>query len=227
MADREHDADLRWFFSLGQSAFDSSPFGGILERQLNYTRDRNGERIQHPKEQEDDAWEWSRRRCVMTQARIDGCAIDLSDEPWMHRLLDSDPDPSLTAQPTTAVQTTIPIMPNEMVIQRYAIISNALRQLGATDMTVLQLWYGDRGSYWQGKGSQVYGLLPLTTGGKKLLESLSDRLGDERPDEILAQQSREQEAWTDVRRGALLKSAHDQAVKMIARARSEYRKALA
>lgn len=227
MADSsQNDADLRWFFSLGQSALERSPFGGILERQLNYTQGSNGEKIRHPKEQEDNIWEWERRWCAMTQACVDGVRIDLSDEPWMQALRDDDPDPSLTAKPSTAIQATTPIMPDEAVIHKHARISNALRQIGVTDLAVLQRWYGDRGAYWCVKGSQVYVLLPLTRGGRKLLDTLSERLGDERPDEILAQQSREQEAWTDIRRGALLRSAHDEAIRMIAKARSEYRKAL-
>lgn len=227
MANAElHDMDLRWFFSVGQSMFEKSAFGNMLARQLNYTRDEKGQRIPHPKEQENEVWAHRQRGCWMQTSVIDQELADLARDPDLRDVL--DPDPSLTARHNGAPPPTIPVIPDEENLQRHARVSGRLSRIGRTNLEVLELWYGNRGAYWQERGgSPIFGLLPYTKMGKRILQQHADKLGDHRADEILWQQCKDQETGLgkDTQRGLMLASARNDARALFATAFKSYTKA--
>lgn len=231
-ASENHDADLRWFFGRGQSAFERSNFGNQIDRLLTYTQDHTGKRIPHPKEREADVLKWHRRwSCTpnrMESVLIDGERVDLSGEPWLVALREQDPDPSLTAQHTNTPVQAQPHIPDDDTMLRYAKVSGALSRLTMDQYEVLNIWYGDRGAYWAMKGSRVYGLMPRTRAGKKLLAQHADKLGEHRPDEILAAQASEQNTsiGTDTGRGLELKRADNQARALYENALRAYMEAI-
>ena len=206
------EADLRWFFGVGQSAFERSTFGAQLEiaERLGFTSD--GERVESPKERERRSWRYRQSECGKLRVKAGHHMRDMLDE--LRDLLDEQDmlteDPSETARGQDPKKGELGYEPDDKDLQRYARISRTLSRMLPSHRRALGLFFGLRAARWSdhdlGRLLMLYG---ETQAGRELLARHPEREG--RPDDKIAQEWTDQRAWKDPERGKLLTRCREQA----------------
>lgn len=152
------EADLEWYFGPGQSAFERSTFGAMLEacERASFTT----------------------TKC----ARCDGDGVldvgSLSVAKWCpacggtgyrERRARHDRGP-VTAQPTAEDKGGRGYTPTEHALERYAAVSRRLDRVESQHVEVLAAYYGDTGARWgRTRHGRVFAVYALTPAGHKLV----------------------------------------------------------
>jgi len=215
------EADLSWFFSVGQSTFERSTFGDCLERAEQFGSDEDGNRIEHPSEQERRAWQFHRLRCWHPEP----VSIDKQIARELEALIDwEELDPSLTVQPSSGRAGEEPsYVPDDYALRRYAVVSRALALVPRVHFRALSGYFGLRGEHFGMRDcGRVMVLYGETRAGKMLLGKFADRHRDRRHDEILEHLWEQQRSWKDFERGRLLQLAEEQALGLLERSKRSY-----
>ena len=213
-----YDSELSWFFSDGQSAFERSTFGALLERAEQFGFDHDGHRIPHPETKRNESWHFRQGLCGQPAVSIDQA---LADD--IRQLIDWEAlDPSITACPKPIKSEEPSVTPDDWKLQRYARASRALNNIPSRYGRVLSLYYGLRGCFWElQKLGRILAVMHETQAGKKLLEVCKSD-GELRSDERIAAAWDRQRAWPDDKIGALLTIAEKQAHKVLRDAKRSY-----
>jgi hypothetical protein len=214
------EADLRWFFSVGQSAFERSTFGTQLELAEQFGFGADGDRIESPRKREERIWKYRQAQCRRTHLKL---PPDLVEE-MRGLLLKSDlleDDPSVTAQESDEFEGEQGYEPDDAALQRYATISRALLRVSQSHHRALGLYFGLRATRWAthelGRLLMLYGETPA---GRQLLDLHPQREG--RPDDRIAQEWTDERASKRPERGRLLIRCREQALALLHDAQAAY-----
>lgn len=148
------EGDLEWYLSAGQSLFERSAVGSMLDRakMYAYALPDLGPYVEPAEDH-------------LVRVKRRGVCDD-------NRLIESAYDPD-TARPTGGHSSGSGYMPPDKDLHRAADLSRHFRRLGERDpmsVVVLDLYYGDRGArYAGGKPGRIFAIYVCTDAGRELL----------------------------------------------------------
>jgi len=155
------EAQLAWFFSQGQCAFERSTVGPMLEHadlfghagQLRYS--------ERSLRYELEAERIPRARSAWADV-VDGVVVY--------------PEHDLTARPTAETRSASGYVPDSRAMELHALVSKRLRTVerkSPTAVAVLECYYGDLGEQWArgGKPGRIGSVYHITVAGQRLLEA--------------------------------------------------------
>jgi len=199
------EADLRWFFGEGQSAFEGSPWGRMLEKAEALSVTSDGERVLSPPEHRVQVWEYRQRNCRRSSTTgFDASLRDLlrrAAAPFVEEF-----DPGLDADGQDESGGVSGDGPPDHVLCRYGRVSRRLRAAQGRLYSVLAAYHGLAANRHEtGSLGRLVVILALTEPGERLLANRARRLGtgDEagQPAErLLAEWQLEQQKHDDLRR---------------------------
>jgi len=172
------EADLRWFFGAGQSAFEGSPWGRMLEAAEALSMTSAGERVLSPPEHRVQVWEYRQRNCCRDSTiGFDASLRDIlrrAAAPFVEEF-----DPSLDADGQDDSGGAWGDGPHDHVLCRYGRVSRRLRASQGRLYSALAAYHGLAANrYETGSLGRWAAIMPLTAAGEKLLEARSRRLGE-------------------------------------------------
>lgn len=152
------EADLEWYFGPGQSAFERSTFGAMLDAM--------------------ERASFSTTRC----ARCDGDGVldvgMVAAAKWCpacggtgyRERRSRHTNATLTAQPTAEDKGGRGYTPTERALERYAAVSRRLDRVERAHVEVLTAYYGDTGARWgRTRHGRTFAVYALTPAGHKLV----------------------------------------------------------
>lgn len=242
--DHGDQADLIWFFSVGQSAFERSTFGHQLERAELFTfgskicRRCKGAGFTESPEQAirratAELKAWQETRGVKRGAPVgfdDGTCRACLGSGWVPRVSKFQRRGPETARPTTPAARAVPAEPNTDALERYGAVSSRLRRVQAEHRRTLEAYLGVIGGAWADDPNRgrIWGVMPLTPAGQKLAKTHRGK-GDSElaPDYALnvaaelqlippGDDKQQRARWET--RGKLLEAAKEQAERLYAEA---------
>ena len=203
------EADLNWFFSFGQSCFERSTFGAMIDAAKHFGHTQDGNRVDTMRQVEARVWRYRQGLCSGSS-----------------QLVDVAEDPSLDAQVTQQKRGGEPgYEPNDYALRRYAIVSRRLSKLTQQAYLALMGFYGLQAGRWETHPlGKLVCVVVLTSAGRRLLDNRRRRLPDDegRPEQCFAgEYELEQQKRDDIRR-ALLGKAERQALQLVSDAQAAY-----
>jgi hypothetical protein len=247
--EHEDQADLRWFFVEGAVAFDRSPMGPMLDSAELFTFgpmvcpscDGEGfcgdietalrDAIDRARKWEaacgtrlaDALREWRKENDEQKPPWYDdGQCAACGGSGWIPRRRKLDEGSvQPTARPTgSSVNKRGGIEPSSDLLERYGFVCTRLLKLSKRHHATFEAFFGLPGTRWSDDRGRIWGLMPLTFAGQKIVKS-SKKRGLERglrDDEILNVEAELQKVKPMKTRRALFAAAREQAEERLRKA---------